>query len=271
LYQNSERQITVSMPPSPIEDLWKAMSFQSQRRICYSQTWIDLGKSLLDVIETTAPELISVIEQISGSFSKLGLLQRQLAVAESRSAEEFRDIFERQIVVQRVSNEYVDAFNMFKRASDGLAQAVTNKAKAQGQALTAGKERTLNSAIQAAVKLKEDASAVLKSKIQELIRQRERFVRFKERKIKIGFQIYVDHLIDVLGNEVMVMSNIEKLSSELNASPAMLPPEFRAYEEEFRSLVAARPPPVTLPQAEALEGEIPNQPPPAEEEEEEHE
>jgi exonuclease VII large subunit len=196
---------------------------------------------MLGMIESIAPEYTSVMQQISGSLSKVGLLHRQFVSAESRSAEEFRDICERQSVVQRVSNEFTDAYNAFKQVTDALNESVTNKAKAQGRSLKPGKERSLNEAIQKCVNLKEQSSAFLAVKIKELIRQRERFVRFKERKIRTGFEIYAEHLRNFLENKVTVMADIEKLSLELRELQPVLPAVCRAYEDEFQSLLVTKP------------------------------
>jgi hypothetical protein len=217
------------------------MTAQSQRRILYSQSWINFSKSLLNMINFITPEYISVMEQISGLLSKVGLLHRQLASAESFSAEEFRDIFERQSVVQRVSNEFTDAYNKFKQTTNALNESVTNKAKVQKSFIKPDKERKLNEMIQKCVKLKEESSIFLTQKIKELIWQRERFVRFKQRKIQRGIEIYVEELKNFLENEMTVMLNIEKLNLELLELQPILPVVFRAYEDEFRSLIVTKP------------------------------
>jgi hypothetical protein len=232
------------MLTTPIKHIYVALANESAHRLRYSQSWLDLSRSSLSLVTSTVPECASTWQEVCVLFSRLSAIHRELAEQQNRSSDEFRDVFERQNVVQRISDEYRNLHGAFNRASDQLLHATVNKANEQVRPSYERRERGLNDAIQRAITAKRRAADDLKAKLRELIEQRQRFGRYKLRKLKSGFVGYVVAVKAALEQEMDVMAGIEELVGKLQTDSARMPPAFQAYEREFRALVAKRPQPL---------------------------
>jgi hypothetical protein len=197
-------------------------------------------------VTSSVPECAEGWWDVCGLFSRLSDIHRELAEQQHRSADEFRDVFERQNVIQRITDEYRNLHGAFNRASDQLVHATVNKANEQVRSSYTRLERALNEAIQRAISAKRRTADDLKAKLRELIEQRQRFTRYKTRKLASGFVGYVVAVKAALEQEIDAIASIEALVAKLQTAPATMPPAFRAYEQEFRTLVAKKPQPQLL-------------------------
>jgi hypothetical protein len=186
------------------------MAERSRHRIKYSQTWITFSLSLTSIIDSIFPNLKPQEQQLSVIFIRLSDIQRELSSAELRVSEEFRDIFERQKVLQRVSNEFQTAYGSFNRASAALSRAITDR-KNDHSSPTSWKGRRLENCVAEATLTKSNSSAFLTKKVREFIHQKESFARFKQRKLKSSFRIYTNSISVLLKSEAELMSEIEKI------------------------------------------------------------
>jgi hypothetical protein len=223
--------------------MYQAILTESKHRFIYADSWASFGRASLALVRSTTPELTDPFVEIANWCGKLGLIHHQLAEAQQRTADDFRDIFERSKVVERVSQELQTVQGWYADASVQLSQAIANKADATNVSSSAETAALLQRGIDRAKEHKNEYKQLLKQKVAELIQAKEKYAIFRIRKLKGGLIGYLGGLKTAAKCEVVVIDNLKKLMGKLSVGSSVLLPEFQQFEREFCELMEAKPAP----------------------------
>ena len=196
---------------------YQNLKLAGDNRIIFANSWEKLGISLQTMVLSQAPYLVDKMNQFIQYLKELKESEIRLANAEIRSAEDFRDVFERYAVMFRVNEEVIDARNRFKNATEALNQAKIKSEKAKSKEDYSEKHQKK---VEKCTQEKKDALEAVKAKYNELINTREKYNAFKLRRMLEGWTRYGHALkVENEAQDEIYAKIIEVLQSMKNESP----------------------------------------------------
>lgn len=185
----------------------------TKHRKAFAQSWISLGEKLRNLGVSQVPELQEKFDQLSELFGKVGNVHNNLAAAEERRAEDWRDVIERFAVVYRVNEEYVERKNEWKEAENkftvvkSLYQIETTKPSFEKN------KAKLEANLEAAKETKKKKLHAFKVKVAHLIKAKDDYNKFKVQRFRQGFTQYGEKFQQALQEELEILNQIKELLS----------------------------------------------------------
>lgn len=145
---------------------------QSEGLSSMSDSFSHFSLHLLDVVTEAAPEYVDIIEHVTNVYDEVVQLHLDHSKILERVADDIRDIYERNLVIKRLTNEYNAAENNYA------------KAKAEYQKYK-GKINESNYKMKA-----KSALETTKQALEILLEQKKRFIPFVTRRISHAVSFY---------------------------------------------------------------------------------
>ena len=186
-------------------------------RLIFADSWEKLALSLQTMVLSQDPYLMEKMKQFVDYCKEIKESEIRLANAEIRSAEDFRDVFERYAVMFRINEELLEARKRFNAYKEALNQAKIKREKAKTKEDYAEKHQKL---VEKCTHDKKDAVELVKQKYNELISERERYNAFKLRRMLEGWTRYGHTLkVESDAQDEIFAKIIELLQAMKNESP----------------------------------------------------
>ena len=114
----------MNLPLLPNQDPQKAaymkvvdsISKQSEGYTLMGDSFSQFSLHLLDLITEAAPEYVNVIEHVTNVYDEVVQMNYNHSQILKRVSEDIRDIYERHLVIQRLTKEYQTAEDNYKKA-----------------------------------------------------------------------------------------------------------------------------------------------------------
>jgi hypothetical protein len=214
----------------------------------YSDSWKNLGRMLQGMIIGQTSVISGQISQFTSLINEIADVHSRLAAEELRNAEDFRDIFERYEVMYRANTEYSNAKTLFLAASKDLESArkknETEKTKPDYEAKRRVK---LEAEIEKGKSAKAKYLELVKTNLANLITQREKYDKFKVRRLCEGWTRYGHALKIESENESAIIDRIQECLAEMKGQNSVNPENLAQIETALQKHIEEAPQPEFTP------------------------
>lgn len=163
-------------------------------------------KALYVLIKNEAPDYKDAIKPIIRSYHRALHQEDNLIMGKTRSIEDLNDIQERFAVVVRASQRYQNAKHALKESTRSLADA---KARRDQEIAKGGnKVDKLQVAVADAIQYKKDCIENLKKEINIFIEEKQKFNKFRIRRMRHSFKCYGESTAQCLENEIKFYNEV---------------------------------------------------------------
>jgi hypothetical protein len=179
----------------PILDTMLAISEQltnaSTSRRNYSRLLRSFALSLVTSATRAKAEATEKFSVLQSYYNEIADLQDNLANAESRTADDIRDIVERYVVLSRFTDEYNTQKELYEADVNALLEAMASQTVASRQPGYEKVKSALENRIAHAKLQKKFNAQLLIQKVKQLIVMRQKYSVFKFRRLAHGWRTYV--------------------------------------------------------------------------------
>lgn len=158
-----------------------------------SESFSQFSLHLLEVVTEAAPEYVDIIEHVTNVYDDVVQLHLDHAKILERVADDIRDIYERNLVIKRLTNEYNTAENNY-------AKAKADYQKYKGKSNEANYKMKAKSALE---KTKETLKA--------LHDQKQKFIPFVNRRISHAVSFYTVAMTKSCSKEADLMNKAAEI------------------------------------------------------------
>ena len=220
----------------------------STARTKYASSWRNLGRMIQAMIIGQTTVISGQISQFTSLINEIADVHSRLAAEELRNAEDFRDIFERYEVMYRANSEYGDAKSLFLAASKDLESArKKNEAEKTRPDYEAKRRVKLEAEIEKGKSAKAKYLELLKTKLSVFITSREKYNRFKVRRLCEGWTRYGHALKIESENESAIIDRIQECLAEMKGQNSVNPENLAQIETALQNHINAAPEPEFTP------------------------
>jgi hypothetical protein len=191
----------------------------------YARSWSDLGTRVASMGISQIPQLQQQFTDLASLFGEVAEIHTTLLAAETRNADDFRDVFERFEVVYNTSNEYSDRKADFRSAAATLA-ATRAKIETERAKPTWSKVQSKLVHQEAKDKMsKEIALGRYKDRLRRFIDVKIKYNKFKTGRMRHGWVLYATALRTASKAEIDVFGRIRALLEEMRCDTELAPDE----------------------------------------------
>ncbi|KAH0787788.1 hypothetical protein GPJ56_008311 [Histomonas meleagridis] len=229
---------------------YNALVQASNFRKAYAKSWSDFGSTACAMMASQIPELKHQFEEMRKLFNDVAEIHVRLAEGELRNAEDFRDVIERFAVAFRANEEsynYKEVYKMARRKYQSLLDK-----KKQLESKTGGEKELPKVNVQ----IEDQKHVVIKAinayikKVKFLREAKDKYNKFKIRRMKHGWVRYTESLKKATDEEIAKFTEIQDLLSSLKVID---PKAGEAAEAMVAQQMSVSPPePVQMPNAPDL-------------------
>lgn len=220
----------------------------SSARKKYAESWKNLGKTLQTMIVGQTSAISGQINQFTSLIDEISQVHSRLADEELRNAEDFRDIFERYEVMYRANNEYTSAKTLFRAASKDLENARKKNESEKTKPDYEVKRRVkLEAEIEKCKSQKAKYLDLVKTNLSALILAREKYDKFKVRRLCEGWTRYGHALKVESENESAIIDRIQECLAEMKGQNSVNPENLTQIESALQKHIESSPEPEFTP------------------------
>jgi hypothetical protein len=190
-----------------------------QGRREYAHSWADFGRTAAEMVSLEIPQLRADLEKLRALFEEVAQIHFELANAEERNAEDFRDVVERFAVLYRQTEAHSDD----KRIYTAALVAVGNLTKARAEDSVKppkldGKGLSEEAAAKAVLRVARNRYAAT---LESLMHSRASYHALKVRRLRHGWLLYVEAMKKAAEKEMDVFARIGKALKALSLDGGM--------------------------------------------------
>ena len=226
----------------------KYLESAAQARTKYSETWAVLAQNLQTMLAGQTTTISAQITDFTHLVKEIGEIHKRLSEHELRNSEDFRDIIERYEVMYRANLEYISAKEEFNSSSKNLDAARKRDEADQSKPDYEGKRKIKNeNEIEKLKSQKARALDLVKEKLNKLIEEREKYNKFKVRRLCEGWSRYGHALKVESENESAAIDRIQECLQEMKAHNSFNPSDLQHIEKSLEEHINAAPAPEPTP------------------------
>ena len=188
------KQYQKSTSLDPLNNLHKSIDLMAVHRIDYAERLNIFVNTLSSMVNKICPEYEVQMQAVRDVYSRISACNLKLARAEHRCSEDLRDISERFLVIERINNEYIQLKESYQTASNNLIAALADELAEKEQPNYDKIRAKIEASIVKAKADKNTANEFLKRKINELIEAKDKYNKFKARRLKSAWQTLAEGL-----------------------------------------------------------------------------
>jgi hypothetical protein len=226
-----------------------ALIAAGENRQVYAASWLRLSEQLNRLVISQYPAIEVKLTSLSQLITQISEAEQKLADSEIRNGEDFRDIVARYEVVYRCSEAYLQTQTTFKTATEVLTQAL-KKQETESQKPDYEKVKVkIEAAVATATTNKRNSLEAAKTAILDLIRERQKYRKFKIRKLREGWSKYAAVLKSTADVETGVFNQVKGVLAEMREFQEPPPEEVAQIGQEIEAQLGQAPPPAVVPNA----------------------
>lgn len=201
-----------------MEQIYQGLKLAATNRHKYALKWTAWNQSLSSLCISQNPDVSDKFNTIVELTNKIGEIEESLAKDEDRNAEDYRDVIERFNAVLRKNYKYIDAKQAYKTASMKLNEAKAKDVSEQAKPTYEQKRFKLQQVIEQAKEKKRQKLEELKDTLRDLIEHRDRYNKFKIRRLAEGFTRYGSAIKTVCDDAIPVLEELNDAVRDLRDS-----------------------------------------------------
>jgi hypothetical protein len=193
----------------------KAMIGAGERRLKYANDWKEIGPIMSHLVVSQSPDVAEKMTAAVTILNQVSEVEGKLAQDEMRNGEDFRDVIERYEVLFRTNEVYLESKQRLRSANEDLDASIE---KDKREALKPTYERNrpkLEISISKAKDGKRVAVEKSKEAIRNLINAREKYTRFKVRRLKQGWIRYGTGLSTTCEKEIELFTRLRNILEDM--------------------------------------------------------
>ena len=239
---------------SELVTVHKYLDAAAQARLAYSKSWETMATALQEMLAGQTTTISAQISEFTRLLNDVGQVHRRLADQEARNAEDFRDIIERYDVMYRANNEYHDAKDKYEAAEKALESArAKNEAEKSKPDYEAKRKVKNENEIEKLKSQKAKYLDLVKEKLSKFIEEREKYVRFKVRRLCEGWTRYGHALKVESDNESLTYDKIQDCLQSMKANNSFTPENLQHIEKSLEEHIEAAPEPAPYPPVDQIQ------------------
>jgi hypothetical protein len=210
--------------------IFQAIWSSSEERGQNSFRWKQMALSLSSLFTSQSPESSANVSRLRDLLNEIADAELQYSQSQARAADDLRDICERYEALFRQNERYLEARNAFLKSGDSLKIAI-----AQSEAAKANpkKQEQTEAALGQAKALHKAALDRTKAELVGLIETRDRFLRFKMRRLRSAWHLYGIALKKLCTDQTQICTSVKQFLNSCRLEEEELVVEANAIEETF--------------------------------------
>ena len=215
----------------------KIMSI-SESRLSYARNLRRFAERLNQLITSVVPSEADKFKTLAGFYIEAASVNEELAASENRTSEDIRDLLERFAVVTRTNDAYQKQTDVMQDKSHALIDAMATEIAEQKKPTYEKVRYKIEEKVGSAKAAKNASVMELKESIRHLISEKEKYNKFKVRRLEHAWTTYADDHARLYAKEQEVMENIvqflsnESLPTEVLSEAVQIAESAPAPEEE---------------------------------------